>query len=98
MTHVRAAGTAYSERMTDLRLGAPRTIRAPSNGLGRARVTDFAGQRVPDENFPCHAVDADGDTLCGFAGSFTTYDEPLWDTEAELSRCPECEGLAAATR
>jgi hypothetical protein len=78
--------------MTDYQLGAPRTIRAPSKGLGRGRV---AGQRVPDENYPCHAVDRDGDTLCGFAGSFTTLDEPTWDTDEEIPRCPECAVLAA---
>jgi hypothetical protein len=33
--------------------------------------------------------------LCGFAGSFTTLDEPTWDTEADLSRCTECSVLAA---
>jgi hypothetical protein len=83
--------------MTDYRLGAPRTIRPPSNGIGRARANNFAGQRVPDINYPCHAVDEAGDTLCGFAGSFTTYDEPTWDADSEISRCDDCAGLAAAT-
>ena len=84
--------------MVTYRIGAPRTVRPASSGIGRSRQSHSGGQRVAHPDYPCHAIDQDGDALCGFAGTFTTLDEPSWDEAVMISRCDDCERSVDAAR
>jgi hypothetical protein len=83
--------------VTDYRLGAPRMKLLHNEAIGGGRLVAGVGNTawVPDPTYPCHALDAAGQPLCGYRGTFETLDQ-TWRTSPSIPKCRECAGPASA--
>jgi hypothetical protein len=79
--------------VTEYQLGAEQTKPLQSQAERPGRPFRTAGQLVPDEAFPSHAVGENGATLCGYGGHLVVLDVSWRESPMVRNKCRVCARL-----